>query len=311
VGDGILFIETLHFEGEGNLSQSGRYLVGWSQPKRDARGLLHGMWVLLDHASRRLIEFGGMGHPGPCFVGDDGTVLIVNEAKKGDAEDQLLAVEGRSELWVVRQSARRPVRLAAFPVEALDCGLSADGLFAFFWLSDHRPGRNEPLEEGELVILDTRELATVGRFLPGCGVPARCELDSVARVISLVFTGHTLRYSFDGTLLNEDVLRQAEEAKAAADPYGYQLIDRASEVLASASPEDSESRKRAVELFRQGLEKKVSDHTRAVVHRTLGELLMSESRKPEALVEFQAALKWDPKIGLKRMEAQLRRELGM
>lgn len=61
----------------------------------------------------------------------------------------------------------------------------------------------------------------------------------------------------------------------------------------------------AMDHYKRGLERKISENTRASVHRKLGELSEEMGEIDDAISHYESALEWNPKVGVKKKLAAL------
>lgn len=59
-------------------------------------------------------------------------------------------------------------------------------------------------------------------------------------------------------------------------------------------------------LLKKASHKNISDHTKARIHRLMGEIYYNHDNTDGAIQNFEKALSYDPKIGVKRLYDKLK-----
>jgi len=116
--------------------------------------------------------------------------------------------------------------------------------------------------------------------------------------------GGRWRYGVDGRFLDDDAL----QSHLLATANGFALHRLARERLSAAGERlDQQSASDLMRLLNQALNRGLDRYPReqAAVHRTLGQVQERLGEMGRALASYQAALRLDPKIGLKRRVVQM------
>lgn len=124
------------------------------------------------------------------------------------------------------------------------------------------------------------------------------DLDQEILIVSYA-NGRTYRHGFNGDFLDQDKLEK-ERIKYA---NGYELFKIAEEKMKLlASKETSLSDyEEVLSLLKKASRKNVRDHTKARIHRIMGEIYYNHNNTDGAIQNFEKALLYDPKIGVRRL----------
>jgi len=143
----------------------------------------------------------------------------------------------------------------------------------------------------------------------GRDVPERIE--RAENEILITLRGFDRRYSIDGKLLNAEKVEKAEREYTIEHGTGYELYYMADKIL----KQEDLKKLRGPELHEvyllltNALERNISDSYKAKVHRCLGEVIESKGDAVEALKQYKMAIKYDPKVGVKRALDRLEKAL--
>jgi tetratricopeptide (TPR) repeat protein len=112
------------------------------------------------------------------------------------------------------------------------------------------------------------------------------------------------RYNTRGELLDKDKL----ERDLIAYANGYELFDIANKKMNQLNDTSELSDyEEVLSLLVRASNQKISQYTKAKVHRLIGEIYYKFDKKDEAIKNFEKALNCDPKVGVKRLYNKLKR----
>ena len=134
-----------------------------------------------------------------------------------------------------------------------------------------------------------------------------CKVDSVDRIIYLLYENShrpysILRYDFHGNLLDQDIWDKFCFQSAT----GYSLSMQASGMLKEIKSTNLQDYQRVIFLLQTALKKDTTDATKAYIFKHLGEVFYRCNNTTKAIVFFEEALRYNPKIGVKRLVNQLK-----
>lgn len=245
----------------------------------------------------------GLRRPDTAAISDVGIFAIYTHGKAAEflgPDTKLLVFEPTGEQILAKRFGAA--------IELLTISSSAAHL-AFHTLGAPIDSRNR--EDGESVHL--LELPS-GRTLWQHPVPVIWPIGiSFADLQEEVVVGgpgeSRYRYRYSGEFLDADRVELESIEALHADKYGYGLFE-----LAQAKHRErlsgSDSLKPATEvqaLLVASLARQMSDNVKASAHRLLGELALEQNQVTTAIMHFETAVLLNPRIGIKRMLAKLRR----
>lgn len=104
---------------------------------------------------------------------------------------------------------------------------------------------------------------------------------------------------------DDDALPALPPAELEAHMTGWNLMNEAMELLPTVKSNNLTDYAEAVRLFLLSIERGLTPFSMAVVHRKLGEIYLECKDKKNAISHFENALKWNPKIGVRKKLNQL------
>jgi len=162
-----------------------------------------------------------------------------------------------------------------------------------------------------LFLFDVPNRKLLWKKEPETGWADTYEFDTQNGILYLCYEGlGKYRYTFDGKCLDEERWRLEWRKKRLENPSGYDLLDIAEEKMKEA--ESGEGRAcdySAVEsMLRRAAGMDVTPNTKAHIYRRLGEIAEKLGRTQEAIAQYENALKWNPKVGVKRRLSKLKQQ---
>ncbi len=177
-----------------------------------------------------------------------------------------------------------------------DCGASLQNVVTLFDIGGRKLKQVRPHSTG-LLTFDVRQQTAgmeIRAFRDGCRLSGRITFNLM-----------------DG---NVEVVKPNQPVPPAEPRNAYQCFDRATgEMAGKQSPLRKEVAERVLSLCNRAFEFGFAEKYHYAISRThwmRGEALESLGQKEEALREYELAVQQDPKVGLKKRIASLRKECG-
>lgn len=116
-----------------------------------------------------------------------------------------------------------------------------------------------------------------------------------------------------------DELKNTEEEEEDDDPppvelsqsekenlmTGWNLMEKAISCLPDPNSKLISDYAESIRLFSLSLERDLSAYSKADIHRRVGEIYLQCDDKKNAIIHFQNALKWNPKVGVRKLLGKL------
>jgi tetratricopeptide (TPR) repeat protein len=150
------------------------------------------------------------------------------------------------------------------------------------------------LNNGELLWERERDAGNIKSF----------NFDENKNILTVYYAnGINYRHSFNGEFLDNEKL----EKKLITRANGYELFRRAEEKMDDLDYKNSNisDYDEVLSLLLKASKKDVSLPTKARIHRMIGEIYYNYGKTDEALKNFEIALSYDPKVGIKRLYDKL------
>jgi hypothetical protein len=111
------------------------------------------------------------------------------------------------------------------------------------------------------------------------------------------------RYNFQGVLVDQDKFEKERLLYA----NGYELFNIAKEKMDKLDYENNDlsDYDEVLSFLERSSKENISDYTKARVYRTIGEIYYNYNKTEEALENFEKALHYGPKVGIKRLYDKL------
>ena len=270
-------------------SPTGNYTLAWRQP---IEGASPG-GVALSAQGRVLWQREG-GCPQEGAIDDRGTSVILDnrwDSKTGH--------------FIVYDVQGNQLQKKTFRTGVGTCGIASDQSMAW---CEVRRDEGKPLSKGQLALFSLKDGTELGRIpdprdtyyaLKGA---LRDIIVSGNEIVVTAANGVTAQLDSAGTALNADELGAAHEAARYESEDGYTLYNLACELRRTTPFDqmDESEQQQVIELLKRANAGKISDNTHAQICRILGEQALVLDSSEMAILHFEEALKWNPKIGLKR-----------
>jgi tetratricopeptide (TPR) repeat protein len=290
----FIHIDKLNFHGQHHQSDNGRFIIAWSDfdPKSRISGFRksgYGSYVLLDEG--KIILHGELERPNDGKVSNQG-VFILNDWMFSECLNgtfYAFNVEGQ--------------KLIEHKCEAnlLNNGLSEDGEYAVCQTANNLQGD----DGNKLFFFNLKEQELVWKHTPETGWTKEYSFDKKQMMLGLTYGNKCFRYSFvNGTFIDSDLWKKERINFA----NGYQLLVIAEEKkkhleLINA---DLQGYDEVIKLLKRALEKGVSENTQARIYRIIGDIHYMRGENVKAIEDFEAAIKLNPDIGVKKLLKKLR-----
>jgi hypothetical protein len=277
-------------------SPTGNYTLAWRQP---IEGSSPGGVALSAHGQVLWQREGGCPQEGA--VDDSGTSVVIDSRWESKAGHFVMYdVEGNQ------------IQKKTFRTGVGSCGIASDRFTAW---CEVRRDESKPLSKEQLALFSLQDGSKLGR-IPD---PRDTYYALEGALTDVIFSGNeicvtavngvTARLDEAGTALNAEELGAAHEAAQYESQDGYTLYNLACE-LRHKTPfgqMDESEQRQVIELLKRANAGKISDNTHAQICRILGEQAMTMGASETAIIHFEEALEWNPKIGLKRKLASLKK----
>lgn len=274
---GIVSIESLDFVGTSSESPDGRFTIAFSNT--------FGSYVLAK--SGIVICQGKLERPWDGHVANNGTFVIV---------DWLLGSGLESEFWAFDLAGGILFR-QRFQANAVNAGISDSGDYAVIQLSN-----SETADGGKLMFVDLRRQAILWQKRPESRWASSYVFDDKAQTLGLVYRDcGAYKYSYEGEFI--DATRWRDERIIFASVFELILI--AKDEMSSPHPNLS----RVLQLVDRAFQKDLADHRQelAYAYRLLGEVQECRGVFQGAMDNYERALSINPKVGVKRRLATLKK----
>lgn len=228
--------------------------------------------------------------PNDAKVSDNGIIIVNDWVNYKDLCGEFLIFDDKSNLLFSKK----------VNANLYNNGLSNSGKYACF-----QTANNDNEDGSKLFIVDINNLEIISCFNPITGWADSYEFDENNKIIKLYYKNDesSYRYKIDGTFLDSDKLEQLQLNKALDNDYGYDLKNIAFNKITLLQGKKNltlDDYSDVIELIIKALDKNMSDYNKAVCYRKLGEIYEEFNHPKEALANFNSAISYYPKIGVKR-----------
>lgn len=103
-------------------------------------------------------------------------------------------------------------------------------------------------------------------------------------------------------------LPELSPAEKEAHMTGWHLMEKAIEALPDIKSKNLLDYTEAIRLYLLSIERGLTIHSKATVHRRVGEIYLECGDKKKAISHFESALRWNPQIGVKKKLKELSEE---
>jgi tetratricopeptide (TPR) repeat protein len=286
--DGFITIESTDFFGQYHKSRNGVYIIAWVDYSREPD---LGKYVLLER--KQIIFQGNLKRPNDGKVADNGNFIL---------NDWLFGSGTQGDFFAFDKSGRQ-LTSRSYSANLLSNGLSVDGSFAVC-----QTASSKTIHSGILSFFNLNQGRMVWEQKPITGWADSFDFDLERGTLQLVYKGvGRFRYSFIGEFLDEDKWNEARIRHGT----GFDLVNIAlekREVLKDILTNNNAQE--IIDLLEIALTRLSSfPYHLARVHRIIGEIYERLGRFDSAIINYEKALNFYPKIGVKKKIGLLRNQI--
>lgn len=296
----FITIDDINFFGPSEDSPNGKYTVAWSDAPigPTPEGIIggyresgNGLFLLLEGKS--IIIKGEAQRPNEGHVANNGNFIIADWMFGPGLKGTFFAIDIKGNIKLKHK----------FNANIYNMGLSPSGEYAVV-----QTAHNQYEGDGfKLFLFNINSKELLWKIKPIMGWGDLYEFDENNQTIQLIQrSGLKYTYTFKGELL-EDSLWTKENINNANGYDIYSLVQIEIEKLDNTDS-NFESYGKCFELLDSALNKDISDYTKAKTRRLMGEVCHKHGKDIMAIKYFEDALKYDSKIGVKRVYNKLRKD---
>jgi hypothetical protein len=293
-------VRSKDFFGEYSRSQNERYTVAWSDSDREggAGGFRHGEGEYLLIEGRTVVVAGKLPRPNDGKVANNGT-FIINDWGFGDGLKGTFHAFDRS-----------GILSKTFSANLYNNDLSPDGELAVC-----QTAASDSEDAGLLTLFDLIQRSVIAQWVPESGWAGAYEFDKDRRWIWLVYSGRAYAdypdakwvYSFEGSFLDRG---KWISYKLKWGDFTTLIMTVKARLTGNSGPIEMAEARSLISSLQMALDKGATQYPdwHAEAQKLLG-ILSERVREPgEAIKCYQNALELNPKIGVKRRLAALRKQ---
>lgn len=240
------------------------------------------------------------------FINNDELILIDYIQRPTDGKvaengnfiiNDWLSPEDLSGIFYAYDSKLNPIIKMRFSCNLGANTISEDGHYAVLeTLGDQILFFN--LSTGDLLWDRKRDLGNIKLF----------KFDTEKEILTITYLDHnrSYQYSFQGELLDKELFEK-EHIKYASGYLLYDIAKKKTQELKDNETHLSDYNE-ILSYLERASKANISGYTTAKVHRLIGEIYFEHDKKEEALENFEIALSYDPKVGVKRKYDKLKNE---
>jgi tetratricopeptide (TPR) repeat protein len=275
------------FTGEYRQSSNGKFILAWKDQNEN------GKYILLERGKVKLQA--KMRHPNNGMVSNSGVFILSDLTSKGMyGVFNVINAAGET---LIRQRCRANLG---------HTGISDDGRFAVFQALEN----TSKSDSCKLFFFDIKNKKLLWKKLPETigsqlNWAESYRFDTKKKVLYLIHDkNRAYRYNFEGTLIDSNLYR-VDCLDSGNDIEFLEAIKELKvELAASTDPREYDA---LIEPLKKGLKRFSDKDTKSKIHRVLGEIFNLQENNAEAIRHFEAALKLNPRVGVKRTLEKLRK----
>mgnify|MGYP003639872915 CR=1 FL=1 len=297
--DNFIRIQSIGFFGQYKKSSSGEWIVGWSDSDPGGgigghRESGHGRFILYNTIEKKLVLEGKLERPNSADVANNGCFSV---------EDWHFGSELSATFYVFSCSGEELVK-KKFSANILNSAISDNGVLAVCQTANAHSGNDGNL----LVGFHIMERVDVFSINPSTGWAEAYEFDEEDTRFGVVLKEvGTFFYDSDGVLLEP---QKFDLARLRSNRYEVSLI--ASQEIVKSDQSSLEHVEEALKASSKAIQAgaECNDYWKAIALKVHGLANERLGRDEDALAAFDAALKLNPKIGIKRNANAIRKRLN-
>lgn len=248
----------------------------------------HGTYLLF--VDGRLHINGRMERPNCGKVCDAGTFILEDWMFGNQLNGIFYAFNEAGEILVQKK----------FSANLYNSGLADDGSCAVC----NTCVSEDETDSSIVAVYDLQRRIERSRFLPITGPGHTYTFEPEREIIHfLMQDGRDYRYSYDGDFLDVETWEKDRLERAS----GYELLAIAQKQLENLEGNELSAFAEPLAHLQKALSLDVSEYYQARIHRAIGETMLKCGERAKAIHHFEAALKCDPKVGVKKTLADLKR----
>ena len=285
----FLSVSSIDFSGHYSKSENGQYILAWSdgyifENEEDGTEKWQtGSYVLLE--KEKVILQGELERPDNGQVANNGIFIIADYFFNDDLESSLVAFSKSGQKLISHH----------FLANLSSSCMSNNGKYAICQLYN-----SETADANTIVFFDLETGKLLWQKIPETWVADFFELDCENKILYLGYKHENnvkFRYSFDGVFLDTDAWYQFRIQNGS----GFEILEIAEEKKKQINlPIDKKTSKEILELYSLASERlKDYPHFRAQAYRKIGEEYESFGDIENAIKNYELALSFNPKVGVK------------
>jgi hypothetical protein len=283
-----------NFSGRCVRSRSGRFALAWREAPLGEDGKLRqrGRYLMLDQ--NRVMIDGGMVRPEDGRVADNGVFIFNDYGRLDLLSGTFVAFHPNGEV-IIRTKYR---------ANLINNGLSSDGRFAACFTANSGDENDSAI----LTVFDLIKGQEIARWRPESGWPSSIEFPTDGETIGIVDPHLGMfRYSLDG-----DFIDRTKWQRACLESQHYWYVLRVAEQSVQEAKGNlaEELASDLIHHIDRVLPRIDDKNSKARALRTRGACSEATGAIAVALENYEMALALDPKVGVKRRAAQLRKVLA-
>lgn len=300
----MMCIQDSDYCGEYVKSQNGKYLLTWLDGdfEKDILGSREsGNGILIFFEDNKYKYQLGLQRPNNGKIAENGTIVIEEWLFSDDLVGNCLSIDKKEKILINHR----------VNANLLNCAISKEGNYALFQtaMSENHEDGNKifffDLNEKKLVWVRDNILFAHEKEKGGV---KKYIIDEELNIINMYYNNNYIfKYDFEGNFIDEK--KHKDLRLKVADRYDlFNIINENFNDLDNANANIKEYIK--LESFvEKCLKSDISDNTKSKLSRRIGEIYLKNKNEKEALIYFEKALKYNPKIGIKRKYEKLKKQL--
>ena len=290
--DGYIDIPEINFQSISLIqSKNENYALAYNDEHFNENGRVKGDLAFINHDKLFLIN--DLERPNDGKLASNGKFIINDWMSGNELCGIFYAFNSQSEILIKRK----------FNSNLGNNGISETGQYAV--LETYYSDSNDEnkifffdLDNGKLLWERERDAGNINKF----------KFDDTENILSISYEkSGKYHYSFTGEFSDKDKFMKERVIYA----YGYELFEIAKEKMDDLNYKNLNlsDYEEVLSILFKASNKDISNYTKARVYRIIGEIYYNYGKKDEALKNFEIALSNDPKVGVKRLYDNLKKNI--